>query len=247
MAAVTHGVSTASTSNVGSYASGSFTPAANDLCVVFVTATNTVLASPTLVDSVGGTYTRFITATKAGDRLYVFVGNQLAAATARTVTFDCTADPATGCVIQVARVSGLTRTGVSAVLQAASVDNQLAGGTPAVSFGLAVQTGNPTLGLVGNATNPATMTTPTSWTERNDTGYGSPTTGAEYVSRDSGFTGTTITWGSTSSSGFAAIIVELDASAVAGGQPIARRWSTIPYVGGRKVFGGGSHSGGSWG
>src|SRR5262249_36569936 len=82
--------------------------------------------------------------------------------------------------------------------------------TPAPVFGASALTGNVTLGAVFNANNPAAMTPPTSWTEQNDTGYNTPTTGQEYVSRDSGFTGTTITWGNASGSAFSAITVELD-------------------------------------
>lgn len=86
--------------------------------------------------------------------------------------------------------------------------------TPCVSaFASACLTENPTLGLVTSALNPANMTEPTGWTEQADTGYTTPTRGAEYVSRDSGHTGTTITWGNTGSASHGALIVELDARA----------------------------------
>jgi hypothetical protein len=212
MAAVVHGIATTSGANASTYTSGAFTPAANDLLVVFVTAKATTDVA-TLSDSQGGTYSLIASGVKAsgGDTFYVFVADQLASAVSMTVTFDCTGDAATSAVISVARVSGMTKTGATAARQTAKVENQTSGGTPAVTFASSVLTGNPTLALVANNGNPAGVTEPTGWTEQADTGI--ETNGAEYASRDSGFTGTTITWGSTSGSAFGALAIELDASA----------------------------------
>jgi hypothetical protein len=201
------------TAQATSYASNAFTPAAGDLLVVFVTASGT--GDPgTMTDSQGLGFTKIAGTAYAGNAntVYVFVSNSFASASSMTVTFDCTGDSATGCVLQVARVSGMSRTGASAVLQSA-VAKATGGTIPAATFAAAVETGNPTLGLVGNISNPAALTPPTSWTEQDDTGYFTPTTGAEYVSRNSGFTGTTITWGAASASAHGEVIVELDTSA----------------------------------
>jgi len=216
-AATTHAVATASTSNATSYASGAFTPAANDLLIAFVVASGTV-ATGTMTSSVGGqTFTKITSFaySASANTVYAFVSDQLVSATSQTVTFDCTGDNATGAVIFVARISGMSRTGLSAIKQSAGQANQSASTTPAPAFGASALTGNPTLGVIGNATSPAGMTPPTGWTENasGDTGYSTPTTGGEYVYRDSGFTGTTITWGGTSASVFASLIVELDTSA----------------------------------
>lgn len=215
MAAVTHRVSTASTSNVTSYASGAFTPAVGDLLVVFVVASATVAAGSVRGTGAGLTFSKVTSFVKASsaDTIYCFVADAfVTAAASQTVTFDCTGDAATGAIIEVASVSGMTWKGLNAIRQSAGQSNQASGGTPAPAFASAALTGNPTLGVVGNATNAATLTPPTSWTERADTGYATPTTGCEYVSRDSGFTGTTVTWGSTSGSAFGSLIIELDAS-----------------------------------
>mgnify|MGYP001167294179 CR=1 FL=1 len=219
MAAVTHRVSTASTSNVTSYASGAFTPAVGDLLLVWVSAAATVAAGTLTGTGAGLTFTKVTSRVHAGSlsTAYLFIANALVtAASSQTVTFDCTGDAATGCVIQVASVSAMIRTGTNAVLQSSGQDNQAAATTPAPVFGASCLTANPTLGLVYNETNPATMTPPTSWTERDDTGHATPAKGAEYVSRDSGFTGTTITWGGTSASAFCSIGVELDTTAPVG-------------------------------
>lgn len=217
MATTTHRISTASTLNTTSYASGSFTPAAGELLVAFVTASDTIDPGA-LTDSQGLNFQLITSVVKRTslDTLYCFVATRLAANSAMTVTFGCPGDAATGCVIQVAGVSGMTRVGIGAIRYASGtaqitvLANQTAATTPAPAFPASCLTGNPTLGLVGNGTNVAAMSPPASWTEQNDTGYATPTTGAEYVSRDSGFTGTTVTWGNVSASAYGAIIIELD-------------------------------------
>lgn len=215
MAQVTHRVSTPSTSNTNSYPSGAFTPAVGDLLVVFVGVTASAIDG-TLVDSQGGTYTLVRTASKntSADRLLLFVANQLvASATSTTVTYDCTGDNGTGCIIHVASVAGMSRSGASAISQQAAQNNQAGGAAPAPVFAFNCKTTDPTLGCVFNATNPAGMNPPTNWNEgAADVGYNTPPTGSEYVWRNSGFTGTTITWASNSATEFCALTVELDSS-----------------------------------
>lgn len=216
MATVTHGIATAATTNGTSYASGAFTPAANDLLFVFVVASDTTDAATTLTGTGGSTFTRSrTTAFRTGtDRIVSFVSDKGVTATSQTVTFGCAGDAATGAVIFVIRVAGIGLYGTAALRQTSDVNNAAAGGTPAASFSAACLTDNVTLGCIGNSTNPATVTPPTSWTEdaAGDTGYATPTTGGEYVYRNSGFTGTTMTWGSTSASAFGVSIVEINAS-----------------------------------
>lgn len=229
MATCTALVSTASTSNATSYASGSFTPALSDLLVVIVATSGSVepTAAGTVTDDRSGTYTRINFSLRSGGASsnYIFIRNQLVqSAVAHVVTFTCTGDAATGCVILVYGVSSMTRVGSSAARQSAIQSNQAAGGTPAPAFSVAALTGNPCIGMVGSAANPTAVTPPTSWTEPAtplfDTGYATPAAGAEACHINSGFTGTTVTWGSTSSGAFGSVIVELDTSA--------------PDIGGRK-------------
>jgi hypothetical protein len=209
-------VGTASTTDGTSYASGNFTPAVNDLLVVFVVASDSVQATAALSNSAGLNFTQFKRATfnTSADSIYGFVSDGLVtSATSQTVTFT-TSDPATGTVIFVSSVAGMSRTGLSAILQSAQQDNGAASGTPAPAFSLPVFAGNPALGVIGNRSNPANMAPPTGWTEAADAGYATPTTGGEYVFRNSGLTGKTITWGGISDTAFGAMIVELDASAL---------------------------------
>jgi hypothetical protein len=212
-ATVTHKVSTASTANAGSYVSGAFVPASGDLLIAFVTASAT--SSPgTMTDSQGLGFTR-VTSTAFGSGLnsvYCFVSDALATASSMTVTFDCTGDNATGAVIQVASISGMSLTGLAAIVQSSGQSNQ-SSSTPAPVFAASVTTTNPTLGVVGGSLNPPNITEPGGWAELDDTGYNIPSMGAEYVARNSGFTGTTVTWGSSFGANYADIIVELDATA----------------------------------
>jgi hypothetical protein len=215
MAAVTHRVGTADTGNTPN-TSGAFTPAVGDLLVVLIVASESVTdpAASAVSSSAGITFSQVTRATyrTSLDSIYMFVANTLVtAAVSQTVTYN-PADTASGTVISVCSVSGMKRTGLNAIRQFAKQDNQAALGTPAPSFGLSVLTGNVTLGLVGNNSNTASVGAPAGWTEASDTGYATPTTGSEYVFRDSGFTGTTVTWSSTSPSTFAAMILELNTS-----------------------------------
>lgn len=218
MATCTQAVGTADTGNTPN-TSGAFTPALNDLLIVFVVA-SAVAPGPgdTLTSSVGMTFTRFGSGPYATNvnMIFGYVSDALVSNTAsQTVTFDQTSDPANGTNIFVFRVSGMSKTGSAAVKQFKIVTNQGAGGTPAATFDASCLTNNPTLAVVGNNSSPAGLTPPTSWTETatiGDIGYSTPTTGGEVVFRDSGFTGTTITWGSTSATVFGVLAVELDTS-----------------------------------
>ena len=218
MAAVTHRVTTPSTTNASTYASGSFTPAVGDLLVVCVTASGTVTNPGSVSSSAGYTFTLVRRETKAAsaDSLYMYVSNEkVTAASAQTVTFNCTGDAATGAIVSVVSISGMSRTGSSAILKSGGQSNGAAAGTPTVSLGSAALTGNPLVGFVGNATSPANVTQPSGWTELTDaTGYSTPVTGQEVASINSGFTGSTVTWGGTSASAFGAIVAEFDTSAV---------------------------------
>lgn len=218
MATCTWKVSTADTGATPN-TSGAFTPTLNDLVVAFVIATDTVDATLTISNSAGLTFTKVAGATpmrSSADRVYCYVADALAAASSQTITVDMPADAATGTVISVYCVSGMTRTGASALKQQKAAGNQtvVGDGDPEVILDAAALTGNPILCACTNATNPAAITPPSGWTETAgaDVGYNSPVTGMEVCHRDSGFTGTTITWGAASPSNYACMAVELDTS-----------------------------------
>lgn len=222
MATCTFRVGTADT-GVTPNPSGAFTPAVGDLLVVYVVATDISTAnaaSSTLTSSVGITFTCnfaswVATYATSAHQIFLFVANSfVASATSQTVSFDNVPDPATGTIIFVFSIAGMSRTGSAAVRQVQVSSNQGAGGIPAGAFGTTTLTTNPTIACVGNSTSPATLTPPTGWTEpaTGDLGYATPTTGGEVCFRDSGFGTGSYAYGSSSATAFGNMMAEFDAS-----------------------------------
>jgi hypothetical protein len=227
MATCTNAIADVDTSNTTAYVVTTFTPALNDLLVVLVATSGSVepTAAGSVSDDRGGTYYKAGFANRSGTAsVYIFVRNQLvASAVGHILTFTCGGDAATGCCILVYRVSGMTRAGSIAVKQIATQSNLGAGGTPTVTFGSACLTSNPVIGTVGSSVNPVTVTPPSGFTEPAgfDTGTTTPTQSIEGCHINSGFTSTTVTWGSTSAGSSGSVAVELD--------------TTLPPIGGRQA------------
>jgi len=200
------------TTAAGSH-TGAITPSVGNLLVVVEGYSGGTRSSSTPVtDNQGGTYTKLAQAEQAsGARsASIWVRDTLvSSAVSHTITQGDPPGSDTGGGFQVQEWSGFTVGGSVVLVQSAQQDSQAALGTPAPTFPQAADTANPTIGQVQNASTVATVTEPTGWTERVDTGYNTPAHGLETVTRDSGFTGTTVTWGGTSPTAFCDIIVEL--------------------------------------
>lgn len=188
------------------------TPAVGDL-IVIVTAHsgNTSSVTPT-DDNSSGTYTTILSALKnaSADKMMIHIRDSLIGAANSTV-FTHAPGTSTGGGLAVFKVTGMQKTGATAARQSAKQENQAAA-TPAPVFGSAPLSVNAIIGAIFNATNVAGMTPRTNFTERCDVGYNTPASGLETMSRDSGETATTQTWGSASASAFASAVVELDSS-----------------------------------
>jgi hypothetical protein len=188
------------------------TPVVGDLVVIITAHSgNTSAAAPT--DSqTGGTYTLVNSAVKAAsaDTMRVWVRDNLITSATSTV-FTHAPGASTGGGLVVIDLQGMDKAGSSAIVKSA-IQSNIASGTPAPVFASAVDTQNAVIGAVFNASNPAALTPRTNFTELFDNGYNTPATGLEVISRNSGETGTTMTWGSTSPSAFASVVVELEAS-----------------------------------
>ena len=198
-----------------SVTSGSFTPAAGDLLVAMIVKLSST-NNGTFDDTQGlGWAIRTSVAFSAGaNRVVVAFADTLAAASSMTVTYDCTGDGANRFIMAVARVSGMTKTGVSAQRAAGFEANQAGATTPDPVLDMTPLSTNPILGIVGNLSNPAGLTKPAApaeWVERLDTGNAG-TIGMEIISIDSGITDPTVTWGSTSATAFGVWAVEFDSS-----------------------------------
>jgi hypothetical protein len=209
-------------SNVEGYTSDAFTPAAGDLLVLFTHGITTIV-TPAITDSQSLGWTQstngIFQRSGLGTSGTIWISNSFAAASSMTVTATYTGDATTGNTMFVFCVAGMSRDGNSgAEKQSAEQNNQLAASTPAPAFGASALTGNVTLGAVFSAATPPAVTEPTGWTEcatNCDIGHTLPNAGGEAVYRDSGFTGTTITWASTSSAAYCDAIIELDTTAAA--------------------------------
>jgi len=187
---------------------------------VFVFAGTTGLAGGTTAvtdDNSSGTYTQVDIDRTTGlntGTLTAWVRNSFVPSTASTVV-TAAQTGSTGGGLHVMRVTGLTRTGTSSALQTAGQSTGTAATTPAPVFGATPQSGNPVVGAVMNGSNPAALTPRSSpaYTESADAGYNTPSAGLECMFINSGETSATITWGSTSATAFADIVVELDTTA----------------------------------
>lgn len=188
------------------------TPAVNDL-IVLVTAHSGFTGTVAPTDSQSGTYRNAGTFSKnaSADRADVWVREQPIAA-ATPCTFTHNAAGSTGGGLAVLKVTGAARYGAAAIKKAAALSNQSTG-APSVAMGSAIATGNAVIGAVFTPTNSTTTVVHNaSYTERMDLGYNTPATGLEIMTRDSGETGSTVTWGGSATGSWGAIVLELDAT-----------------------------------
>lgn len=208
--------------------SASITPAVGGLLVVaFAEAGQAVTGS--ISDDRGGTYTTIISALRTASAAYLAVAirNQLcASAVAHNVTMTA-GGTNTGGGLAVFEFSGMQRVGVAAARQSAKHENIAALGTPAPALGVAALTVNALLAVCVNLTSPAGMTPPSGFTERQDVGFSTPTTGLEAATADNGITASTITWGSTTGTQAGAIVVELDTSPI---QKFPTQFQPLPFI-----------------
>ena len=210
-------LSAVSTSAAGGGTSGtgdrtvSITPTVQQLVVVFASVSGNTQAAPTMTDNKGGTYSCVAQASwNAGaDNSFACVRDTLTTAkVAHTIKLDTDTNTA-GELVAVA-VSGMSRTGAAAVRQVATSADQSASTTPSVAFASSTLTDNTVIGAI--ASGDTTSTPPSGWTELRDVSQLTPTTALEVASKNSGLTTSSVSWGATQSTGYAALALELDAS-----------------------------------
>lgn len=181
----------------------------------------------------------------SGERVRVYVRNSPLGGTG---TFNITAAQAssTGGGFSAYKIAGMSRFGADAIRQigpsATTSTAHLAAATPSFAFPAAVLTGNPTIVAAYAQSLAAVLTEPVGWVEGHDLAYATPSASLETARRDSGFTGTTVTWGSTWSTAGGSFGIEFDTSAppvkqfvFMGGRSMAYNQSndqldTIPYT-----------------
>jgi hypothetical protein len=184
------------------------TPAVGDLFVVFCAVSVNTNNAPTCSDDNSGAYTRVgIIGVGSNTWMSVFIRTTLLTNTTSTTVTVATGANDSGEVVVVA-VSGMSKTGIFALRSLGQQDSQVSA-TPAPTLDQTSLTTNMTLGAVARGANPPAVTQPTNWLEKHDVGQNTPAIGIEVVTRDSGFAGTTVTWGS-SALGFGSWIMELN-------------------------------------
>lgn len=195
-----------------------FTPAVGDLIIVFCAVTTNTNTTPTTTDSAAsGTYTLADTAvytSTLGDSrvLSAFVRNAFSTGTG-ALTITCNTGSNTSGALTAIGITGMPWAGAGALRQIGSNSSGSTAASVTASWdtALAALTANMCLNAVSNSNVPGGVTTPpTSWTNRSDTGQSTPAVGIDTATRDSGETGSTITWGQASASKYAAIILELN-------------------------------------
>jgi len=209
------------TTNASTYASGAFTPAADDLLVAAFAITGTA-GPPVGCTSTGNTAAwslvetcTFTTGANQG-RIWVWIQDALCTAVSTVVTCDTTTDPGTGRNSWIWRISGMTKTGSAAMLQSAHDQSHAAGTAQAAALASAALTTNPTLLFYHDEGTSVALTVPTNWTEPSSPAaegiFSTPASRGDSANRDSGFTGTTVTWGTASTGVYGSVLMELDAS-----------------------------------
>lgn len=215
MSTVANGVGTQSTTNTTTYTTASFTPTAGDFLVAVVVASDTA-TDGTLTDSQGllwelvDSHTTFTT-----NRLMIFAARQPADASAMTVTWDCTADAATACIIQVVRFVGSD----GYIRQVATLNSGAGTTTPTCTFPVACLSSSSIIFIQANLSNPHGMTKPASpYLVLVGTVTSTPSTSSYIAYRNTGETTDTITAGGTSATDWVSVAVEVYNTGV-GAQP----------------------------
>jgi len=214
MASVVSSVGAANNADLSSYTTAAFTPQAGDLLVMNVIASGSVTTG-TVTDTQNLGWTLIGTVNDGTNSISMFYAQRTASAQSMTVTWDCTADPATG-----ARVGVIGFRGSDATLRQFATGSGGAGTAPTVTLPAAAITFNPLYALMGSTTNPAAITPTTGWTEIADAGWANPTTGFQLQRINSGETNSVIAWGSNSATAWIAMVIEFwDSTDAPGAQP----------------------------
>lgn len=198
------------------------TPAVGDLIVVvhgisgWASGDNSVITDNN--SDGNGTYTRWGTATAplstgggTACALWVSIRNSLIGSASST-TFTATNTGDTGGGLTVLRFSGMTRTGSSAVKQTPVGESTQTENPPTITFGSTTNTNNPVILACMGEDNPLGITPPAGFSEADDTGWATPTTGIEVCWDDSGNAATLFSWSGGATTDHNEIGVELDTS-----------------------------------
>lgn len=198
------------TTNLSDYPFAAFTATSGQYPIVAGAISDTA-ASITIADTQGITWNKIVDqAYTAGVacKLFCFIADTSPAAASITITVSCTGDAGTGAGMFCRQIGG-GRTNLPRHRQV-NFGTGAAGTTPTVVLPLAVIPENGVVGFCFNAAVAApSLTEPSGWTEGQDLVHATPSMGLENCRRVTGETNSTIAWGATSATAWAAIVVEL--------------------------------------
>lgn len=198
------------------------TPALNDLIVVVHGISTWASGDDSVItdnnSGGGGTYTKLGTAaaplsTGGGTTgaLWISVRNALITSATSTI-FTATNTGDTGGGLTVLRFSGMTRVGADAILQSIG-ESSATENPPTIAFAKTTLTENPIVLACLGEDNPLALTPPTGFTEADDTGWATPTTGIEVCWDDAGNTATLFAWSGGAATDHNEVGLELDTRA----------------------------------
>lgn len=181
-----------------------------DLLVALVANTGST-AVPVLSDNQGGVWEQvlFKLFDNNNSGIGVWVRTKPVAVGASTIV-TMTPGATTGGGLDVIAISGVLRAGMAAIRSLGF--STAISGTPAPVLSKTPLIENMIIGVVSNGTNPATIAPRAGFTERQNLGYQTPASGLETMTRNSGETTATQTWGGPANSPFGAVVVEIDVS-----------------------------------
>lgn len=201
--------------NAGAKNATAFTPAVGDQIVVF-SGHSGVATPPTITDNQGGTYTIAGSGCLRSGSTTAHAWYVRDALVSSAVSHTVTSTPggtSTGGGLAVYTVTGVTKTGATAIASSGNQNNQSSGATPSVTLSATPNTNNIIFGGTTQALNSTTaVTPPTSFTENFENGHASPTSSIEVCHRNTGHTSSSVTWGATVAAAFGATAFELDTS-----------------------------------
>jgi len=215
MATLCSAVSQVWNTTAGSKSSAGFSAAVGDLLVV-IAASSGLAGGTTAVtdDNSSGTYTQ-VDSDRTGFSttgvLTAWVRDTLIGTAATTIVTAAQVG-STGGGLYVYIVRYMQVAGTAAIRASGGQSSGGAGTTPQVVMSLLPNPRNVMIGAMCNGSNPAAMTPPPNLNEAGDQGYNSPATGIEglYSPESCGQPSDTITWGSTSATAFASVMLEMN-------------------------------------
>ncbi len=211
------------TANASSYSMSAFTPSANSLLVVFVAVSTSALAAPTMT---GGSLTWVRQVVSTGiDSLYLFYAIVGGSPVSTTITFDCTGDAGTGCIMMMAQYTGHdTTTPIRQTKNAGPTSSTNA----TVTFDSALLTANGYfIGWGGQLSSATNSVPPGGWTEGDDSIYSTPSRNGASAYRAGGETTAGPFTFTNSSTNWAALGVEVNVDSGGGGAPTVRQFSAL--------------------